>query len=68
MAVAISRDANMIASGGADKTIRLWDVKKGQLLQILDNHEAQILSLSFSPKDQTLVSGSADRTVKVWQL
>jgi WD40 repeat protein len=37
-------------------------------MQILNQHEAPVLSLSFNPKDETLVSGSADRTVKVWQL
>jgi WD40 repeat protein len=37
-------------------------------MQTLNKHEAPVLSLSFNPKDPTLVSGSADRSVKVWQL
>jgi deoxyribodipyrimidine photolyase len=51
-----------------DKTIRIWNVKTGETTQILSEHTAPVLSLSFSPKDATLVSGSADRSVMLWQL
>jgi WD40 repeat protein len=68
LAVDFNRDGSVIASGGIDKTIQIWDVKTGKSMQILNQHEAPVLSLSFNPKDETLVSGSADRTVKVWQL
>jgi WD40 repeat protein len=64
----MNRDGSAIASGGVDKTIRIWNVKTGKTTQILSEHTAPVLSLSFSPKDETLVSGSADRSVMVWQL
>ena len=34
-AVAFSPDGNTLASGGADQTVRIWDVKTGELIKTL---------------------------------
>ncbi len=67
-AVAISPDASLLASGSFDKTIRIWDLKTGELIRTLTGHAASVVSLDISPDGQTLVSGSFDRTLKLWHI
>jgi WD40 repeat protein len=66
--VAISRDGRTVASGCADKLIRLWDVETGKLIRELSGHGNAVSSLAFSPDDQTLASGSSDKTLRLWNV
>lgn len=52
--------------GGADQTVRLWDVSTGQVLKTLRGHGNEVWAVAFSPDGQILVSGSHDQTVKLW--
>src|SRR4051812_9113284 len=38
-AIALSPDGQTLASGSDDKTIKLWDMRNGQLLRTLDGHQ-----------------------------
>jgi len=67
-AVAISPDAQTIASGGLDDSIKVWDRSTGALLRTLTGHNKPINCLSISPDGQTLVSGSDDDTIRLWHL
>lgn len=59
----------LLASGGKDHTVRLWDVEKGICLAIAEGHMAAVGALAFSKKTKKfLVSGSSDHTIKVWSL
>jgi WD40 repeat protein len=66
LAVAFAQDGSTLASGGADKTIRLWNVQTGAAIRVLSGHEDSITTLAFSPDGSTLASGSNDKTVRVW--
>ncbi|HIK21267.1 MAG TPA: hypothetical protein IGR15_09460 [Synechococcus sp. M44_DOE_062] len=65
-ALAISPDGNLLAAGGDDGMIRLWDPHAGELLQTLAGHKGSIEALAISPDGTFLVSGGADKTVRVW--
>jgi TIR domain-containing protein/WD40 domain-containing protein len=65
--VAISPDGQTLASGSADKTIKLWNLKTGDLLCTLTGHEDAIWSVAISPDGQALASGSYDKTIKQWE-
>jgi WD40 repeat protein len=60
----------MLASGGTDGILRLWDVSgtKQQPLRELKGHKHDIISVVFSPDGSQLVSGSYDRTVRLWSV
>jgi WD40 repeat protein/tRNA A-37 threonylcarbamoyl transferase component Bud32 len=58
----------MIASGGLDDIIRVWDLETGELTHSLAGHSRGINHLVFSPKGQVLASCSDDDTIRVWNL
>ncbi|KAK3346887.1 hypothetical protein B0T25DRAFT_462128 [Lasiosphaeria hispida] len=66
MAVVFSPDGKTLASGSADKTIRLWDMATGTHQQTLEGHSDYVWAVAFSPDGKTLASGSADKTIRLW--
>ena len=68
MSVSFSPDGQTLASGSADRTIKLWDVETGAEIRSLSGHDEEVNSVSFSPDGQTLASGSADNTIKLWDV
>jgi tetratricopeptide (TPR) repeat protein len=65
---AISSDGKIIASGGEDKTIKLWEVSSGKLLQNFIGHSERINTVAFSPDGQLIASGDDDNTIRVWNI
>merc|ERR1712196_453965 len=62
-AVAIRPDGH-IASGSADKTLRIWSAH-GEHLATLRGHTGPMWAVAIHP-DGHIVSGSSDKTLRIW--
>lgn len=64
-AVAFSPDGRLLATGGRDNLIRLWDVATGTQQRILEVNMDWVTDLVWHPDNRTLISGSRDGTVRI---
>src|SRR5207245_5987198 len=55
-ALAASPKLPLLASGGMDGVIRLWDLDSGKELKQLTGHQGAVLSLTFSSDGGRLIS------------
>ncbi|KAA0201095.1 Guanine nucleotide binding protein subunit [Fasciolopsis buskii] len=64
-AIDFSLSGRLLFGGYSDHAINVWDVLKGQRVNILYGHENRISSLRTSPDGTAICTGSWDTTVRV---
>lgn len=60
---------NILVSGNADSTVKVWDISTGQCLQTLagaHKHQSAVTCLQFNSR--FVITSSDDGTVKLWDL
>ncbi|TFY81284.1 hypothetical protein EWM64_g2728 [Hericium alpestre] len=55
------------ASASRDGTIRLWDLKTGQTLFLVQGHRSTVTSVDLNSDSSLLVSGSGDGEARIWK-
>ena len=63
---ALGATTNMLASGGPESTVRVWDPRTGKRITKLVGHTDNVRDILISQDGSTIMTASSDRTVKVW--
>ncbi|MFY9233076.1 MAG: WD40 repeat domain-containing protein [Fimbriimonadaceae bacterium] len=59
-------DGKLMAAGGRDGNISVWNPAKRVRLATMKGHEGWIWHLRFSPNGKLLASSADDRTIRIW--
>jgi WD40 repeat protein len=68
LAVAIAPDGAWLASGGVDRSVRIWDPDSGQQRADLAGHTRAVRAVAIAPDGTWLASGGDDGSVRIWDL
>jgi WD40 repeat protein len=63
-----SPDGQKVLTGGADKTVRLWDAETGQALQTLDDHEGELLFVAWNGDGRQVLTADLAGMVRLWDV
>lgn len=66
--MAASPDGALVATGGPDGIIRLWDARSFASRGELRGHTAALAGLAFAADGRTLVSTGRDNAIRLWDL
>jgi serine/threonine protein kinase len=67
-AVAFSAARGLIASGGADRTVRMWNAETFAPGRVYRGHQDFVTALAFAADGRTLASGDLAGTVRIWSM
>jgi Prp8 binding protein len=60
--------SEQVMSGGIENDIKVWDIRKNEILFKLKGHTDTITGLSLSPCGSFLLSNSMDNTARIWDI
>ena len=63
-----SPDGSVLAAGGFDYTVKLWDTATGKQEAILRGHKGMVWGITYSPDSSTLASGDWAGVAILWDL
>ena len=65
---ALCARGSVVASGGPESVVRLWDQKSGKSITKLVGHTDNIRDILMSDEGDVILTASSDQTVKVWSI
>lgn len=66
--LAFNNNGQLLVSGGADSTIKIWHLGARDLIDILHKHNGIVRCVAFTPDTKILVTGGDDRRILFWDL
>lgn len=64
--MAVSSDGTMLASGSADRSVRLWDLEDGRERAMLLGHTHTVQGVAFGGDRRSVISIGGDGLARVW--
>lgn len=59
---------SVLASGGPENVVRVWDPKSGKLVTKFVGHTDNVRDILVNQAGDTIITASSDQTIKVWSL
>ena len=66
--VRFSHDSETIATGGYDKSLKIWDLETGKMKQEFMDHKGVVNAVRYLPDNNCLASCSEDKTIRIYDL
>jgi WD40 repeat protein len=67
-ALAWHPDGKLLASGSADRSVKIWEAATGKRLHTLSDATEWVYCLAWSPDKRHLAGGGVDKTLRVWEV
>ena len=67
-AIDLSPDGGFVATAGADKTAKLWELVSGKEVGQIEAHTDAVLGLAFNTNATELLTVSSDGHLKLWEV
>ncbi|HEV3146761.1 MAG TPA: WD40 repeat domain-containing protein [Gemmataceae bacterium] len=64
--VCFSPDGKMLASCGADKFVKVFEVPSGKFIKSFEGHTHHVLDVGWKADGKLLASAGADNVIKIW--
>lgn len=65
---ALGTSGSVLATGGPESVVRVWDPKSGKLITKFVGHTDNIRDILINQDGDTIMTASSDQTIKVWSL
>ena len=65
---ALAATPNIIASGGPESVVRVWDSRTGKRITKFVGHTDNVRDILVAQDGETILTASSDQTVKVWSM
>ncbi len=65
---ALSVRGSIMASGGPESIVRLWDPKSGKRITNFVGHTDNVRDILINEESNTVMTASSDQTIKVWSI
>jgi WD40 repeat protein len=59
-------DGRLLALGGDDQRIYVWDMAEDRLLSVLEGHQSVVIGVAFTRDGRLLVSSAWDGSTRIW--
>jgi WD repeat-containing protein 48 len=65
---ALGAVSSVLASGGPENVVRVWDPRSGKLVTKFVGHTDNIRDILINQTGDTIMTASSDQTIKIWSL
>lgn len=65
---ALSATGSIMASGGPESIVRLWDPKSGKRITNFVGHTDNVRDILINEDGNTVMTASSDQTIKIWSI
>jgi mono/diheme cytochrome c family protein len=66
LCVSLSPDGRLLAAGGADGAVRVYDVASGSRKLVIEQHADWVTAVAFGPDGKRVASASRDKSARVF--